>query len=594
MIFPLYPFSCILLGMSIFILLRNKTTQIYSNIFLGWMIGSSISGFLLFFVTFFFKFSSSLVHFVTILQFLVSFILFYFIHRLNFRIFIYFDGPSIFYISLIITLATSYYISLKTYSNFPQIFPTHELTSIQTDKIIVNSIMHGSNTNRPFSFFLTNPLHEGMPLKSLPHIYYFAAANSISFQSFESSQIFISILNTLSTVGALNCLSYRFTSNQLLFYLSFFFNGSFSFFRFLFQSDPQLDFIHEIGRAYPTPFYLAFDYLLKNLITSFSLPLSIFSFAFLQFHPDRDKMRHISFLLSFFIPSFPVSICFVFLGTCFPEHFPQSVLHQAFQFLKFFYVKLNFYPFTKEYRFQGIFFAPIVVWIDFLGPLFPYLVFIFIFLHSRRLSFLSFISFSCSIFWTLFRSGNSTLETSLVILSLAFPCFLLSSISTMNTILKKVKNFQIKGFVSFLMYLPFCLFIIGGVISSWKVSESFVSGLNSYDFEAGEFISENSYLNETILVSPNSVSFVSLLCGRNILISEPRISWINGLDIENEFWDLKKKAANGKIAELMTEKNIRFIVENLQNPFFFSNDEQTLKFKSVFQNEQWVIFILTT
>lgn len=544
------------------IILWQKWKNPY-QILAGWLFGSILTSYFLFFLTYFIQMTKFLVYAVIIIQILIAIISKLIIDRIQYRnekikSKVLKDEPYSIYILLFIIGFISFIYLNSLYNNSSQSKIAFSVISVE--KSISNSIIYGANTKRKHFFTIENPLLSN----SVTHPYiinYYIAACTILNSSYENTSIFICFMNTISSVAFFFYYIKNHTTHSIILTFLFFSNCGWAFIRYIFSNNHDFDFVHEIDRYFPIPSYQIIVHILSlPKHYSFSVALSFLSLSLISTGAKNVKPAILAGISAALIPSPIVSAAIFLYGLIFENSWKSMNLFSFVLIFKFIGSNVQFKPIWTSYLNDGLYFAAITAIFEILG--YSALGLIRIFTNSD-FSHKTFAALSISLVSSIFIEGNDYYSSSVVFQCLLLPILYINMLSIGN-ISSNEKLPKISGILKSIFLILLCFQIIGTGNCMNKTISNVYHNNTQDDNDLSNIIREKVGLDDLVLASPQDFYIVSSLAGKTVFISDYQILYQNSLKYSQKIIDyeqiLKSNTEND-----MKRFNIKFILQTCDN-----------------------------
>lgn len=159
-----------------------------------------------------------------------------------------------------------------------------------------------------------------------------------------------------------------------------------------------------------------------------------------------------------------------------------------------------------------------------------------------------------------------------------------------SPLLQSFKKPNIKGVFRCLLILPFFFSILGGIIACFRIYRTQPLNYSTNTLDLSNYINHNFSPTEIFLISPHeNFHPVSVLTGRQVYVSHPKILWLYGYNSTHRIQNLNIYTKGERIFDIMYNKHIAFLVESINSPLVFNQSNQQHYFNSIYQNKEWSI-----
>ena len=556
------------------------------QILAGWLIGSLLTSYLIFTLSYFFVLSKLLVHLVIVFHFVSSFIMY--------SLFPLFKNQNpnqktknikqeSYHIYLLLAIIGSFSLFYLNKLYLKQSESNISFYTKSTERSYINSILYGINRHRNEFLSFKNPLQPNYPLKRPFIIYYYMAACELLSSNYQITSITINFLNILSTISFFFYYTRTHSSHLIILSLLYFTSSGFASFRYLFADNPNLDFVHEIERHFPLPSYQILAHILSlPKESSFSIALSFLSLSLIQFANNNCRPSILAGISAALIPYVSVSSSIFLFCSIFKKFWISMFPFSIFIVFKFLRSNLHYEPIWRRYSDEGYYFSMFLPIIEQLGLSSLGLLGI---IYSDKRKSMTTLGFSISLFFSLFREDNDYYSYSIIVCTCLLPLLYCNILE----FLEKENNFISKKFygilISILLFLLCFKFI--GFYNCVKVTET-KSDFNISESmtEVGQFILEYVKENEIILANTTDFYPITVIGGKTTFLGSIDILLQQGEIISDSIHEYKSMIHNFDDSLLKTNK-IRYILENSDHPYSCN-----IHYPQIFNNSQYRLYII--
>lgn len=563
---------------------------------IGWLVGSMITGIIGFFFSFLIPINMFLSVIVSIIQLLFVYlfngvrIFSIRFHKLNLSKISMEKSPSI-YILLFFFSIISNIVLKSIYSGFPNSIPTDFVHTMDSESSLVSSILFGVNYNRN-SFFLKDPLNQNnvSPISNVPM--FFQALLMACGITYSESSVLICYMNIISTVCSLFYYSYYLSCSSLITTSMFLLNGSFVFLRLL-KNDcgKGNDCIHNVNQNVSLPWYQIFiSFICMNKSVSFSIPMSIFSVIISSFSYNVSKAMSytMSGILLALIPTLSVSLATFLYISCISTAFYYLFPYGLSILPKLFYSQIHYNPLWKEQQMHGKMYSQINMWFKGFGIVFISLV-SYIFVETSMISLHRFyIALSILIVFSVIRFGNDYYMNASAICAVSYPQFVSCLTNIIIHYVSIAKTQFKKGLIIGLSICIVVFEIIGGIASIIIILNNRSLLFNEFDFQCSEWIKHSTNIQDQFLSPPASFLPSCLFAGRQIIVGNPKSTWVYGSEVFHNLEFVQSLINNVRPFHELKNLSIKYIIDYKNSHFMIHN--MNIPHQLVFQNEKWVIY----
>lgn len=482
-----------------------------------------------------------------------------------------------------------------SYIRFPNKIPKMGMEIFDTEKSFISSLRYGINRRRKNIFFYEDPMvHKQYFNLDCLALIYMAALDSLG-AGYEEASVFVCFLNIIVTTNLIYYFAKDKSKNALLISLCFMLNGGWAFYRFYFGSKcNDTDFLHTTCSGIDIPWYQTLGFVLSySKSASFTVPMILAIHVLMQNrlsqkHIYRNKFCILAGVIAIFMPNLMGSISVFLFYSCFSEYHNYFMPFALSILPKLIHSKLRNYPIWRETQMKGLFFSPIRIIINSLGPMFITSIFPFLTNFTVESIHKSSVYLSCYIILLIIRNGNDAFENIVAITGLILPFFCVSFLNSLHYILILAKNKILKGFVQGIIIFTFITFIAGGIISIISSEKNLITGLNQHDIKCGNWIKKNIPSNEVILTEGLSLDPSVFIAGRQIISGNLKELWKRGANIFNSYLIVKEVKESDDLIGIMERESIHYIL--CLNFSKICRQSESQINRTVFKNEKWTIY----
>lgn len=569
---------------------------------ISWIFGSMLTSLLIFIIHFIIPFNFIFVLLILIIQCATVYFIGKYLKKkrksrfLKISLIRFENSAGLYSLLFCVSLIISIHLFL-CFCQYPYTIPKEANEFIDLEISFISSVRYGINKRRSNIFFYKDPLNSNdyFPKPSLPFLYT-AVLETFGLDYAEAS-IIICFLNTICASIFLYHYTFHFSHHPFLVCICFMFNGGLSFFRILFGSKCENnDYMRNICYKTPVPWYSIIGTLLVfSKEFSFSLPLSIVSVMFAQFHKKQNAFRQfylISAIALTLNPSVGSSTCIFMVCSCFSKSFKYIMPFIITLIPKYIGVYFQDFPVWREYQMFGVFYACLVVWFDQFGPM---LLSMFLPVPAiddnssvhRHLTFTS-----AFLLINLFRFGNSSFENIVAIMTVILPMICIYFVEDLFFFEKIFgNNNQIQqGIFSGIFIFIYVTFIIGGIVCIFTISTNHTIFLDKYDIQCGEWIKKNINRFDLIISDPVKNNPGPLIGGHQILCGDMKILWQADSNVTKSLQYIRQIEINKNFEKVMQNIGAKYLLLSQQSIFnrFIKIGEGELS--SLFENQNWKVF----
>ncbi|OHT16573.1 hypothetical protein TRFO_13180 [Tritrichomonas foetus] len=602
MFWLIFVISSTLLGWSIVQIIRLSYLPFFVNLGLAWTIGSMISSLGIFIIHFILPLNAFILVLIIAGQMALIYYIQQYLHTkfkndYNSTFQIRLENSPKYYLVLFIIAVFSTYHLLKSYSNFPDQIPAESREIIDSEMSFIASIRYGVNKRRRNIFFYKDPqnLNQHYSSATLPLL--FTASMCSLGCGYAEASVFIAFLNTMTTAIFVFYYTFFFSKHAFSITLCFMLNGGWSIFRALFGSTCENnDYLRNVCARAPVPWHSTFGVLLSySKSASFSIPLSIISILFSQFSRKQNTLRMqylIGGIAASLIPNVGPSMCVFLIASCFAPSFKYFMPFAVSIIPKLFGVKIHNFPIWREYQMAGIFYAPIMTWLDQFGPM---IISIFMPIRSLDDQFTlhRFLAFASGfLLLNFFRFGNGNFENILAVTSTILPAICMHFVEDLYEFVNFTKDQLKRSVISTLSFLLYLTFIMSGILSIYTLTQKNTIGLTNVDSECGNWMRKNLHKNDVIFSESVSFNPASNIAGRQIVCGDLKSLWSSGSNVTAALRLIREVERLHNPYEVMNRMNIQYFLVSEGSAFANMAIQAGSNFSRVYQNVKWTLYKL--
>jgi hypothetical protein len=512
--------------------------RFFSRILSGWLLGSILTGFALFFTSYFspITFTHSLILTITLIS--ISLVLRIFLHRPS--PWDRFTPWFLFFLIATSGIALKYLSSI--YGGFPSYGPGLMLPILNTESSFINSVLHGCNLHRSDPFLFNNPLLHNQPFHGYPAPLLFTAACISLGGSFTDVSIVIHFLNAIATAYTIFVLSAEFTPWPTVSSLLYLFSGSWAAYlycRALNRPAIGNDLVRQFQPSHLSIWYQPFGCLLAmSKSSSFAIALAHFAIFF--------RPSWVGSLFASLIPSAATSFAaFGFLAGvpgALKSVLPFSLtlglrLRPFLYFLR---------PLFREAEMRGTYFAPFVIWFLALGPVFLVLFFLGWSLPEWKLRSCLFAAAGPFLILQFVREGIDHFANATAVTAVVLPFAMIYFTELLHRFIHKIEDLEYRGLVRFFATGTIAFLLAGGAICLTRIVRNEVQYMSDGDHEFVKWAMEKIPPDAVFLTKAKPFHPLSL-AGRRQFLGDPQLLWRCGFNISaalDEFDTLAATAIN--------------------------------------------------
>lgn len=482
-----------------------------------------------------------------------------------------------------------------TYAAFPSAVPQTGAHILDTEQSFVASLRHGANRRRA-ALRYRDPMVRGQRLSGSLPLLLVGAFDALGAKYAEAS-VLICFANTVCTAVLAYYFAEANTKRPLCAALCLLFNGGWAALRFLFGARCSgADYLHATCARADTPWHQTVGYVLSySKSASYAVPMLLAVHVLMQAAASqkcayRRRLRVLAGAIAVCTPSLMGSMSVFAYYACFNESYSGFMPFALAVVPKLLCSRIRFFPVWKESQMSGLFFSPIRVVINSLGPMVIIILLPLLAKSKNESDMVAIIYVSCYILLLLFRCGNDTLDSVVAITGVVLPYFCESFVDTLRLILIRINGKLLKGLVRAIIWFTFVMFIAGGFISIVSMEKSVSKGLDQNDIKCGKWIKRNIPSNDVILSEGFSYDPSVFVAGRQIVAGNFKELWSRGANIFNAYTIIKEAKETKNLRELMERESIHYIL-CLKSSAMYNKSKLQIN-ETVFQNEKWSIFHL--
>jgi hypothetical protein len=342
----------------------------------------------------------------------------------------------------------------------------------ETELGFSQSLLTGPNRRRPHFFSFVNPLNFNSSFEGPTAALCFLAACSALGGSYSEVSIVMCFMNILATTAFLYFIAIDFTSHRFSFVLCVLFHGAWAFFLFFFTSN-QSDLIHNIHSSRTVPFAQLFSHFLSlSKSHSASIPLAILSLGFAEAEDSPANFLVFGGFLAALIPEFLTSFLVFGVGSCFPDCIWTFLPFMVSLLPKFGNLHVQLVPLWREWQMDGIFFSPVLIWVESFGFAFLALFYAF-FVPQRPHIFHQFVAkFAGFLFACCMRDGQDYSANAVAIQCVFLPQLTLMFVKLCFNIGSRYRSQRLKSALLTVGVFAMGVYVIGGFLSLYRTANS--------------------------------------------------------------------------------------------------------------------------
>jgi hypothetical protein len=596
----LFVLTTILFGSSLVLLIKQKFLVFFFHVTLGWLLGSMVTGLLIFIETYFIPLSKTLVYIAMVIQVILSAFIFaalwmYYKNERKQRFKISFNHNPWLLLSMLFAVVYSVIMNYQFFRPFPRFIPHTARPYLEAEHSAMASMFVGINRRRSRFFVLNDPMCAGQVLKMSPIPITYVASMAQLSPNFVDASFIISTLNAMSAAAALYTLASCYTTSPFVCVVFILLNGGWVFFRYLYTSNTEVDLIHDVDRGFNVPFYQIFyNFIISSKTASFAFPMAIYAVTFTIAHRTNAETLQfylLSGILTALCPSFMTSASLFILSTCNMSSIFFIIPFVFTLIFKWKYANLKYEPIWREYQKNGIFFSQILTWVDAFGPVAIMLIAFIVFHSDLYVMHRAVITLTVVTFLSFFRNGGYYFDNALAAASVVYPIFSALFFRGKDVFVRKCKS-KTSGVINALFHFIVLTSIAGGVLSGYRQVIRCVPGVSPQEHPVGSWIVKHVPMNETVFMIQMPMNPISFSSGRNVYSGMPQDIWERGENFRTSTNALRRIDLVGGAPKLMRILNLTYLLEYKEVPLVSKDESLHKQFIVLERNEKYKLMKL--
>lgn len=557
--------ACSWLGFELIPYLRVKCPTPVFRIFLGWLVGASLTGYCLYLTNFIIPLTTA--HSVGYLCMECICAAWLRKRSPNKKVEVPKMVPWLLFVMLFISGLSLKYLS-AVYRDVPKAVPMVMQPFVDDELSFIHCAM---DARRPHPLFYRNPRMSGHFYEGNASPLLFTAMLMKLGASYSDASIVICFMNIISACYCIFLYSARFTIWPWFSTLVVLLNGCSATRLYLFEEDLRMDrmndFVHRISDQHETMGY-QFMFSLMSFSKSTSLSIALAQYAIYTMNG----------LLVSLIPSFSASFgIFSIMSLCSMRRniFPWiiSLLPKIVPF------RLSYWPLFREEMMRGTFCSCVKIWGDVFGFL-PMALLIYRLLDLPRTDIHSFLIAGITplCFLEFIRDG-SRYENMAGVVAFLGPTVMVAVACCMRMLRSQELPKVHQGGMYFVMWLAFFYIVTGGVICALRICKSKTECITNTEIVSWitEFVPKKSVL----LIEPRLLH-PAILAGRQLFLGDKKSIWNSGVNLQQKLYDLDAVVNETTAKEAWKQFGIEFAIEEI-GKFEIDFPKQVVRENGVFR-----------
>ena len=423
---------------------------------------------------------------IIIVSALEIFIAFIAKQKSHFKSQINFDRSPWFLVFILFTVGVSLKHLAGAYRDVPYQVPVAMNSIMDRELSFINSVLKGCNKRRKNLFFFVEPLMAGKNFYGYALPLLFTSALIAGGLSYGSASILICFMNIMATCFSIYNFSKKYTKWPTLASFLFLFSGSwagFLYFKAANRLNPANDLVHQLSKTHVTCWYHPFSFLLSlSKSTSFSVAYAQYAIFW--------QPTLLSPVFAACCPSLVTSLATFGTLLGMPCNIKYLILCASTILFRLYPFNLMYKPLFREAEMRGTFFAPIVIWFNALGPIFPVIAIFFYLLPKGTFKSYFIAAVGPFLLLNFFREGTDHLQNACAIASTTFPIAVVAFTELMKRFVDWPQDEENKGIATFFMSATIAFLLFGGLISSRRIEGPKFTFFNDVDYEVVEWMKD--------------------------------------------------------------------------------------------------------
>jgi hypothetical protein len=569
--------SSLLFGNALLFCIRRTQWRLMMHLSVGWLLGSMITGHVLWVTSYFFRVTLGHAGLAIIAHISAS-VMLIFLERQRLgakefkkKLLMELEPLPSLYLTLMIGCSCVWWFQKDATFDFPIEFPAVGRRFLENDFGFISSVIEGCNSPRQNFYGFSDPYlaHSMYPFSFVGYVY--SSCIMVLGGVFPDALLIFGVFNVFAAiVGIYSLVTSLSSGHEFLVAILYIFGGGFT------QGFHwQLIEMH-------------FGF---SVTAGFAIPMGIIALALVQ-STSQDSLKErciISGLLIALNPSILTVLGFLVIISCY-SHCYQYLLPIAITLLPKGLFRLQVKQVWMEYKMQGYFFAQIICMIEAYG--FPFFALFALPIFRAESVYVHRVLSTLTGFLVLcfFRQGNDLFYSDVALSSLFVPFVLLNFVKFFDHF--NPKSAYWRGVVAFGKWAVVGITIACGVYRMQLGSSSKASGFDEASYEVGNFIKRAVQPHAVVLSDAKSMNPCVFFTGRQIWMGSSNDLWMRGQDIRRHSRVFDSVVLKGEGVKMMVQNGIDYLMEFAMAALVLRSERESRSFDVVRMNKMWGLFKL--